>query len=164
MMTPLECSFEPDVLAAVLQSRWPEKVDAALRAHAEHCAVCSDVAAIAGAIDLAREEMRPLAVVPDSGRVWFLARLRARREALQAAAKPITATQSISAAAAVGLAGACFGATSESFQSALTWLKSSVTSLDFASLIAAHGALALGAAAVMLLLPAAAWLAIRREE
>jgi hypothetical protein len=162
-MTHTDCEFEAEVLAAVLQSRWPDRIDIALRDHAERCPICSDAAAIAGVIDTAREEMRPHAVVPDSGRVWFLARLRARREAARAATQPIAVTQLFAAAGAAGLMGACFGATSESFQSALTWLKASLAGFDFTGTIVAHGALALGAAAIVFLLPAVAWLAIRKE-
>ncbi len=80
-MKPVECEFEAEVLAAALQSRWPDRVDAGLRAHVLTCGICSDVAAVAGAVDAARDEMRASIVVPDSGRVWWLAQLRARREA-----------------------------------------------------------------------------------
>ena len=118
-MKPMDCELESEVLAAVLQNRWPERSDASLRAHVAACAVCADVLAIAGAIDNAREEMRARAVVPDSGRVWWLAQMRARREASQAAGRPITAVQVIAFACAMGLLGACFGATSAWFQSAL---------------------------------------------
>ena len=81
-MNPVECEFEAEVLAAALQSRWPERVDDELRAHVAGCAICSDVIAIARALDDAREEMRASASVPDSSRVWWLAQLRARREAV----------------------------------------------------------------------------------
>jgi hypothetical protein len=156
-MQSVECEFESEVLAAVVQSRWPERVEPQLRAHAEGCVICSDVAAIAGVIDSAREEMRVSVTVPDSGRVWWLAQLRARREAAKAANRPITAAQLIAGACAVGLTGACFGATSAWFQAALKWLGS-----NFA-LLASHGALALGMAAVLFLVPAAAWLVLRRD-
>jgi hypothetical protein len=111
-MRQVECEFESEVLTAALQSRWPKRVDAELRAHVKACTICSDVVAIASAVDDAREEMRAGAVVPDSGRVWWLAQLRARREAAEAAGRPITAVQVIAFACAVGLLGACFGATS----------------------------------------------------
>jgi hypothetical protein len=114
--------------------------------------------------------MRALAVVPDSGRVWWLAQLRARREAAEAAGRPITAVQVIALACAVGLLGACFGATSMWFQSALRWIASGVATLDFrtllplgATLLAEHGALILAMAAVLFLVPAAVYLAIGRD-
>ena len=54
-MKPIDCELESEVLAAVLQNRWPERVDASLREHVAACAICADVVAIAGAIDDARE-------------------------------------------------------------------------------------------------------------
>src|SRR5580700_9883308 len=69
IMKHVECEFEAEVLAAALQSRWPERVDAQLRAHVAGCAVCADVAAIAVAVDAAREDLSASAMVPDSGRV-----------------------------------------------------------------------------------------------
>lgn len=125
-MKPIECELESEVLAAVLQNRWPERVDIGLHQHVVACPICADVVAIAGAIDNAREEMRARAVVPDSGRVWWLAQMRARREAAQTAGRPITAAQVIALACAVGLLGACFGATSGWFQSALRRTASSL--------------------------------------
>lgn len=162
-MHAIECEFEAEVVAAVLQSRWPEHTDAALRTHVAGCAICSDVAAVAAVIENAREDMRAEAAVPDSGRVWWLARVRARREAEVAAARPITATQSIAGACAVGLLGACFGATSAWFQSALRGVGVTLIGIDWAEELIAHGALILGMAAVLFLVPVAAWLAMRRE-
>ena len=169
-MKPVECEFESEVLAAALQSRWPERVDAHLRAHVAACAICSDVVAIASAIDDAREEMRARAVVPDSGRVWWLAQLRARREAAETAGRPITAAQVIAFACALGLLGACFGATSTWFQSALGRITSSVAGFKIqallpsaTALVAGHGALVLAMAAVLFLVPAAVYLAMLRD-
>jgi len=163
-MKPVECEFEAEVLAATLQSRWPERVDADLRAHVASCTICSDVVSIAGAVDDAREEMRAGAVVPDSGRVWWLAQLRARREAAEAAGRPIAAVQVIAFACAVGLLGACFGATSTWFQAALGRMASSVAALPSATtLLAGHGVLVLAVAAVLFVVPTAVYLAMGRD-
>ena len=163
-MKSVECEFEAEVLAATLQSRWPERVDADLRAHVAACTICSDVVSIAGAVDDAREEMRASAVVPDSGRVWWLAQLRARREAAEAAGRPITAVQVIAFACAVGLLGACFGATSTWFQAALGRMASSVAALPSATtLLAGHGVLVLAVAAVLFVVPTAVYLAMGRD-
>jgi hypothetical protein len=165
-MKPIECEFEAEVLAAVLQSRWPDRADADLRAHVLHCDICSDVAMVAGAIDDAREEMRAAVAVPDAGRVWWLARLRARREAAEVASHAITATQLIAMTCVVGLLGACFGATSLWFQSALRSIVFSVARLDLTTLLALlveHGALAAGMAVVLFVVPAAVYLAMGRD-
>lgn len=102
-MKPVDCEFETETLAAVIQSGWPERADTQLRAHVSACAICSEIAAVAESIEAAREETRASAVVPDSGRVWWLAQMRARREAGEAAGRPITAAQVIALACAVGL-------------------------------------------------------------
>jgi hypothetical protein len=169
-MKPVECEFESEVLAATLQSRWPEQVDADLRAHVASCVICSDVVAIGGAFENARERMRASATLPGSGRVWWLAQLRARREAAAAAGRPITAAQVIAFACAVGLLGACFGATSTWFQAALAWIGSSVAAFDMraflpsaAALLAGHGVLVIAAAAVLFVVPTAVYLAMGRD-
>ena len=162
-MQPVECEFESEVLAAVVQSRWPHRVDAQLRAHAESCRICSDVAAVAGFIDTSRDEMRASAVLPDSGRVWWLAQMRARREAAKTAAQPIAATQLVAGACAVGLLGACFGATSEWFQATLRWIGVTFADFSVTGLLVEHSALAICMAALLFLVPAAAWLAVRRD-
>lgn len=156
-MTPFECEFEVDALSAAVQSRWPNRVDATLRAHIETCAICSDVVAIASAVDQVREAMRP--AIPDSGRVWWLAQMRARREAAEAAGRPITAAQVVAFACAVGLLGACFGATSTWFQSALQWIGSDQAK----ALLTHHVALIAAMAAVILLVPTAVYFALGRD-
>ena len=169
-MKPVECEFESEVLSAALQARWPERVDAQLRAHVASCPICTDVIAVAVAIDDAREDTRLRAVLPDSGRVWWLAQLRARREAAETAGRPITAAQVIAFASAVGLAGACFGATSRWFQSSLAWVASGMADLKLgallpfvAAVLAEHGALVLAMAAVVFLVPAAVYFTMLRD-
>lgn len=156
-MKRIECEFEADVLAAAVQSRWPERVDAELRAHVSTCEICSDVATVAVAMDEASAPLRASAAVPDAGRVWWLAQVRARREAAAAAGRPITAVQVAACACAAGLFGACFGATSTWFQAVLR------SAVHAKSLLAGHELLAAGVAAVLLLAPVAVYLAEGRE-
>ncbi len=156
MQQRVDCEFEAEVLAAVLQSRWPHRADPQLQKHAETCTICADVAAVAGLIDNAREQSRASATLPDSGRVWWLAQVKARREATKSAGRPITATQLIAGAAAVGFSGAVFGATCQWFQEALA-------GFSLSAALTEHTALASGMAAVIILVPAAAWLALRRD-
>ena len=169
-MKPVECEFESEVLAAALQSRWPDRVDAQLREHVAACAICSGVVFIATAMDDARDEIHAPTVIPDSGSVWWRAQLRARREAAQTAGRPITAAQVIAFACAVGLLGACFGATSTWFQSALARITSAAIGFETKSflpsataLMAEHGALVLAAVAVLFLVPAAVYVALLRD-
>lgn len=165
-MKRVDCPFEADTLAAAVQGRWPDRVDCELRAHILGCEICTDVAAVAGALDNDRDELRSQVVVPDSGRVWWLAQLRARREAAQTAARPITAAQVIAFACAVALLGACFGATSTWFQAAVHTLSASVRDLDAHALIpllVEHGALAAAMLALFVLVPAVVYLTVSKE-
>jgi hypothetical protein len=169
-MTPLECEFEADVLAATLQDRWPDRVDPELRAHAATCAICSDVAAIARAIEQERESMSTSASIPDSGRVWWMAQLRARREAAEAANRPLTVALVAALVCAAGVLGACFRTAFAWLQWAIARIGSGLHGFDAAAwlasagrLLAEHGALALAVAAVLLLFPAVAYLALGRD-
>ncbi len=157
-MTPAECQFEAEVLAAVVESRWPERADAHLREHAASCAVCRDLVEVAGAIEELRDRIPAPVLIPDAGRVWWIAQLRARREAIKEAGRPITAAHVIAFACAVGLAGACFGATSAWFQAALREFVPSA-----ATIVLQHGALATGIAVLLFLVPAAVYLAMGRD-
>ncbi len=169
-MKAIECAYESEVLEAVLQNRWPARVDADLRTHAEACEICLDVIAIAGTIDHAREEMRAQVVVPNSGRVWWMAQMRARREAAAAAGRPITVAQMVAFACAVGLLGACFGATSSWFQSTLGRMASSVAGFRIqmlvpyvVALVDGHWALVAAMAGILIVVPAAVCVAMLRD-
>jgi hypothetical protein len=157
-MMPFECAFEEEVLAAVVESRWPERVDARLREHASSCAVCRDLVEVAGTIGDVRDQMPAPVLIPDAGRVWWVAQLRARREAIKEAGRPITAAHVIALACAAGLAGACFGATSAWFQAAFRDFVPSA-----AAIILQHEAIAAGMAVLLFLVPAAVYLAMGRE-
>jgi len=154
----IECAHEADALCAALQSRWPDRVDQELRAHIESCPVCKDVVAIAAAIDHDRETTAAMAAIPDSGRVWWLAQMRARREDARAAVRPIATAQWIAFACAIGLLGACFGATSEWFQSALHWLAASVDMKAFL-----HPLWAIAAALLLFGVPTAVYFAMGKD-
>lgn len=158
-MRQIECAFEADVLSAVIQSRWPDRVDAELREHVKTCEICLDVAAVAGAIECSREEVPAM---PDSGRVWWKAQMRARREAVEAAGRPITVVQVAAFACAAGLMGACIGATSSWFQSALQWARDGF--VPYAeSFITGHWLLAICMMAMVLVLPVAVYLVAGKD-
>jgi hypothetical protein len=136
-VTPVACEFEAEVLAAALHGHW----DNELRSHVANCAICADVATIGTAIDASRETAP---AIPDSGRVWWLAQHRARLEAAEAANRPMLAAQVIALVCLCALLS--------------SYLPSAVTRLW-----AEHGMLALAMGAVLLVVPAAAWLAMGRE-
>ena len=161
---PAECPFEAEVLAAVLECRWPERADPELRCHAGMCRVCADTALLSTALREDREQLRAAAVLPESGRVWWMAQLRARREAERAAARPITVAQVLAACAGAGFAGACFGATSDWFRSQLGLL-ARTDAAGFAAFFGSATGLivAAGLVAMLILIPAALWLAVGRD-
>jgi hypothetical protein len=170
----IECEFEADVLSAVIQSRWPDRVDAELQAHVKSCEICSDVAAVAGAIGCAREETAACAALPgalpDSGLVWWKAQMRARREAVEAAGRPITAIQVAAFACALVLMGACIGATSSWFQGTLKWAWAEIAGFDVkafipyaTALIAGHALLVACMLAMVFVVPVAVYLAIGKD-
>ncbi len=151
-----ECRFEEEVLAG--------RVDAELCAHLEQCASCAELATVAAAIGEARDAIPGAVTIPDSGRVWRVAQLRARREAIKDAGRPITAAHVIALACAAGLAGACFGATSAWFQAALSRAGSRFAFVPSAAqLVIEHGMLAAGLAVMLFLVPAAIYLAMGRD-
>jgi hypothetical protein len=169
-MKPVECPFESDVLLAVVQSRFPQRVDPGLQAHVASCPICADVVAVASAFDGAREATLNSAEIPGAGRVWRHAQFRARREAIQTAGRPITAIQVIAFATAMSLLGACFGATSAWFQSALARTAAVWASIDKSAWLASctavfseHAAFVLAMLAVVLLIPTAVFVALGRD-
>lgn len=169
-MGRVECEFESEVAAAVFQSRWPDSVDPGLVEHAATCEICSDLAAVAGAIAGAQQELVNVAAVPDAGSVWRRAQVRARREAVKNAGRPITAAQVIAFACAMGLLGACFGATSTWFQESLNRTAFSLTSFNVAALVVSankllvdHGAFVLSLVAAVFLVPTIFYVALGRD-
>ena len=105
-------------------------------------------------------------MIPDSGRVWWLAQLRARRDAAQTAARPITAAQVVAFASVVALLGACFGATSIWFQESLHSAAVTLRGMDsqtMLSMLMEHGALVGAMVAVLALLPAVIYLTVAKD-
>lgn len=153
-----ECEFENEVLLCARQGRFSEE----LRAHVAECEACTEVAAVAGAFESASEEV----ALPDAGRVWRQAHLRARQEAVKAAGRPITAAQVVAFGVAMGLLGACFGATSQWFQAELARIASADQAawLVWATgVLAEHGALVVGTLAAVVLLPTVVFVALGRD-
>jgi hypothetical protein len=98
-MSRVECKYESEILDAVASGRWPDRLDAELREHAFSCSICSEVAMVSAMYRdeyaLAMDHVR----VPSAGLVWWKSELRARREAVRVASRPITLV--------TGIAGTC---------------------------------------------------------
>jgi hypothetical protein len=149
-MKAFACEFEAEVLAAALESRLAPD----LREHAGHCSICSEVASLVPTFALARQEAHARAAVPDASRIWWMAQLRARREAVTDASRPILATQIAALVWAIGLIVVCLGAALAWFQATRVWME---------SLLLTHGVLIALCAATVLVLPTVAYFAIGKE-
>jgi hypothetical protein len=99
-MTTHLCPHETEVLDLVAIDQWPQRADAALRAHVAACASCADLASIATAV---REWGHVDAVprMPEATVVWHRAQVRARAEAAHAAFRPLWLAQGFAAVALV---------------------------------------------------------------
>ena len=137
-----ECQLEAEVLSAVLEGRWPENAGEALRLHAAECEICGDVAAVALTLNNARRETAAQAQVPDSAQVWWRAQMHARREAADAACRPLAAAQFVALASAVVVFCACLTA-SYGWLAALLPAEVSITAGQWAILLAVVGAVVL---------------------
>jgi hypothetical protein len=104
-----ECPREPDVLAAVVARRWPDSGDAELNQHVSTCSICQEVAAVACALADDHDEAKHMVHVPSSAHMWWRLQMRARQDAVRAAARPITVVQSLVAASVAGMAAAAIG-------------------------------------------------------
>lgn len=129
-MRSLECAREHEVLAAVLSGRLPGSGDGELGAHAGQCAVCGEALLIAVALRedsaTALEDVR----VPPAAQVWWRAALRARLEAAQAAARPITWIHGLMGASAAGVICAAIGLAWPSVREAAGWILSRVWAVE----------------------------------
>jgi hypothetical protein len=97
-----ECHREPVVAEAVAAGCWPDHCPE-LRVHVQQCAVCTEVAAVAVALQEDHAATLSQAPVPSAGLVWWRAELRSRREAVRTAERPLTLVHAFSAAAAIGV-------------------------------------------------------------
>ena len=98
-MSRIECKYEADILDAVASGRWPDRADSELRDHAASCSICAEVALVSA---IYREDYSAAlehARIPTAGLVWWKSELRARREAVRVASRPITLV--------AGIAGTC---------------------------------------------------------
>ena len=88
-MSAMECDREIEIVEAVTCGRWPAGVDEELRLHAPTCAVCTDVIQVSLALTQERSDALLAARVPSAGLVWWRAEMRARRDAVETATRPM---------------------------------------------------------------------------
>jgi hypothetical protein len=85
------------------------------------CAACAEIAAIARAFVDDRNALAREVQIPSSAIVWWRAQMRSRREAVEAAAQPMTWAQGLALACAAGILVAAVGFFAPTFMKALEW-------------------------------------------
>jgi len=100
-MTPMECNREMEIVEAVTLGRWPEGCSEELRQHSESCSVCRDVVRVALALTQERSEALETVRLPSAGLVWWRSEMRARREAINKATRPLRIVEWIAVASAL---------------------------------------------------------------
>jgi hypothetical protein len=105
-----ECPRESEIFEAVAFNRERE-----VRDHLATCAICAEIADVAGALRADHAAACREAAVPSAGAVWWRATVRARAEAAHTVSQPITVLQGIAGACGAGLAVALAGVAWRSF-------------------------------------------------
>jgi hypothetical protein len=105
------CAREPEVVEAITRG----EIGSDLRAHAASCAACGELVTLMQALREDHAVVLRAADVPAAGTVWWRATIRARAEAAEKAARPITLAQGVAAAAFAGVAAAFAGVAWRSF-------------------------------------------------
>jgi hypothetical protein len=100
-----QCPRESDVITAVSHGRWAT-ADETLRQHAASCAACTEAREMAEMMSALERETLGETRLPSGGQMWWRAQLRARREARDAAARPVLIAQGLGAAVIIGLIAA----------------------------------------------------------
>jgi hypothetical protein len=182
-MTVPECPREQDVINAIVAGRWPDRRfeehrDDTLEAHATQCEVCRELVEVTSLLRLERDGLHDEMNVPAAGQVWWRAAIRARLEASEQAARPLSWAFGISVACVVGLTVAAAELLWSPFQQAVrsvvpgTWtlplglgeVTRVLPSLTDLPLFTTTGAFVLlGAAACLLLAPLALYFALSDE-
>ena len=85
------------------------------------CDACAEIAVIAQMFADDRNALAREAQIPSSAIVWWRAQMRSRREAVEAAAQPITWAQGLAVACAAGILVAAIGFFAPTFMKALEW-------------------------------------------
>lgn len=98
------CPRETEVVQALLDGGLERHVD--LRAHVADCETCDETALVVSLMQADRDDGLADVHVPAAGQVWWRAAIRARLDATQAAARPLTWAHGVAGACAAGLTAA----------------------------------------------------------
>jgi sterol desaturase/sphingolipid hydroxylase (fatty acid hydroxylase superfamily) len=112
-MKPAQCIHEEEVARAARSGDWP----AALRAHANDCPVCSEVALVSAFLQTEAESARTEAVLPDASRIWRKAQWASEQAVAERALRPIALMEKLAIACGVLV----FAALLWNWQSIFAW-------------------------------------------
>ncbi|MEO8074952.1 MAG: hypothetical protein ABI818_01405 [Acidobacteriota bacterium] len=129
MRTP-ECPREQELLEALAGGRWPDGAVTELEMHAGRCDSCTELLTVALPLLREHELAERHARIPSSGVVWWRAQMRARREAVDAATRPIAWTQGLALACAAGLAAGVATFAETGVRAWLGWGVTALAALD----------------------------------
>jgi hypothetical protein len=90
-----ECSLRQKVARSLKSGLWETPQSEELRAHADACAECSEIALVAGWLEEERDRAAAESRLPDAGLVFWKAQLLARRAAAESAAEPVVNAERI---------------------------------------------------------------------
>jgi hypothetical protein len=129
-MTAVGCRREAEVVSAVLAGGWPSNAGENLLTHVGTCGDCREVLLVTRMMKANYEPTNGEVHVPAAGQVWWRAAVRARLEAAQVAARPLTWLHGLAGASAVGLACALLSVAWPSVREAAGWLGVLVNGVD----------------------------------
>jgi hypothetical protein len=101
-MMSRECRYEPDILVAAL-SRGSSGFSDELQAHMHDCAACRELCEVVMMLRRDQTLAEREVTVPSAGQIWWRSAIRARMEAAQRAASPVTWAQGVTAATLLGV-------------------------------------------------------------
>lgn len=120
-MSAVECPREIEIVEAVTNGRWPAGTTDELQQHAAGCPVCTDVVRVALALTQDRSAALEKVQVPSAGLVWWRSEMRARRDAVNKATRPLRIVEWVTAVCVIVAAGALLRWFGPSILSDLLW-------------------------------------------
>ena len=107
-MSAIECNREIEIVDTITSGRWPAGCTEELQLHAESCPVCRDVVRVALALTQDRSDALQAVRIPSAGLVWWRSEMRARRDAVNKANRPLQIVECIAALCVIVAAAALF--------------------------------------------------------
>jgi hypothetical protein len=115
------CLREIEIVASIVDRGRTDVDEADIEAHLKQCDACLEAAIVTRLMARDHDSTRHIARVPAAGQVWWRAAVRARLEAVHAAARPLTWSQGVAGACALGLTIGVIGLIWPAVRGAASW-------------------------------------------